>query len=618
MAAPVSFDSLLSELKAECHVLSDFVPLRAKQFPDKTALRQFDRESNVWREYSFAWLEKEIARWRRALEACGLARGDRVGILLNNSVNAVLADQSVLANALIPVPMHAIDTPRSSAYLLSDSGASCFITNKLERWQSISRCGIPLPALKTVVLSEEPTPQEADTSGVRLVGLAEWLKGGESVETLPAGPLPSDLAAIVYTSGTTGNPKGVMLTHANIVFDILAALSTVPDVMTPDFTLLSFLPLSHTFERTAGYYLALGMALTVSFNRSIALLSDDLKTVRPHMLLSVPRIYERVYAKINASLEKAPALSRMLFNACVATGWRNHCRDHKMPVPASVFSPLDRLLGPLLRRLVARKVLAAFGGRLQLAIAGGAALSLPVARMFCGLGLHIIQGYGMTESSPVVSVNTKTLNDPRTVGQVLPGIELRLDATTQEIQLKAPSVMLGYWHRPEETQQTIRDGWLCTGDVGELDSLGQLKIRGRIKEIIVTCTGEKVPPVDLENALENDPLFTQTCVLGDDRPYITFLAVLNFEEWKKIAEHFNVDPNDPQAYRLPAVRTALMRRAKVAAAGFPHYALPRDLVATFEPWTIENGLLTPTLKIKRKPLYEKFKDEIDALYAIHG
>lgn len=617
MEKSVSAVKLLTELRENCHVLSDFVPFRAKQLPEKTAFQQFDRTTNRWVDYSYKWLDENIQLWRKALVATKLERGSRVGILLGNSVNAVLIDQATLANALIPVPMHAIDTPKSSAYLLKDSGAACFVTNKLERWEAIERTGIELTDLKLIVITDEETPE--NQGAIPVLGLKDWLKRAESVADtdLPVGPKPEDLAAIVYTSGTTGNPKGVMLTHANIVSNIVEATETITDVLRPEFHLLSFLPLSHTFERTTGYYLPLGLGLTVTFTRSIALLGDDFKIVRPHMLISVPRIYERIYSKIMDTIRKAPFTTRLVFNLCVDSGWRNHCRDNKMPVPFSWLSPFDRIIAPALRKVVAPKILGAFGGRLDLAIAGGAALSAPVAKLFCGLGMHIVQGYGMTECSPVISVNTKSLNDPRTVGNPIPEVKLRLDPETKEIQIQSPSVMLGYWHRPEETKQILRDGWLCTGDVGEVDQYGQLRIRGRIKEIIVTSTGEKVPPVDLENALEADPLFTQTCVIGEDRPYITFLTVVDEKEWAEFAKKYNIDPADPEAYKQPVVRAAIMRRAKIAAAGFPHYALPRNVVVSFEPWTIENGLLTPTLKIKRGPLTKKFHDEIEAMYAIH-
>ena len=240
---------LLDELKQNCHVLSDFIPFRASQVPNKTALRQFNRAEDKWEDFSYLWLKDNIHRWQKALVATGLKRGDRVGILLGNSVKAVLIDQATLADALTPVPMHAIDTPKSSAYLLSDSGARCFVTNKLDRWEAIERSGIPLTDLKTVVLTEDTTPEKT-SSDIEILGLDDWLARGDALDNsvLPEGPKPNDLATIVYTSGTTGNPKGVMLSHANIVSNVVDSASTIAnDVLRPDFQLLSFLPLSHTF-----------------------------------------------------------------------------------------------------------------------------------------------------------------------------------------------------------------------------------------------------------------------------------------------------------------------------------------------------------------------------------
>lgn len=612
----VTNESLLADITGTCNVLPDFLNLRSKQFPDKTAYRQYNRATKKWTKYSFALIAEKVLHWRRALAALGLKHGDRIGILLNNSVDAVLIDQAALANGLITVPMPAIDTPKSSAYILADSEAACFVTNKKDRWDSISRAKIALPNLKTVVFTDESL--EDTTSTPVLLGLEQWLKSADSTIELTDDVKSDDLASIVYTSGTTGNPKGVMLTHSNIIANIINGLNTIKPLPRPDYTFLSFLPLSHTFERTDGYYLPLAMGLTVTFNRSIALLNEDLRLVKPHMLISVPRIYERIYLKIQKALEEASPRTRKYFNLCVNVGWRNYCRDNGLPVPEGSSRLLDYLLDPLLKKFVASKILSVFGGNLEIAVAGGAALSEPVAKMFLGLGLYIVQGYGMTECAPVISVNRFGANDPKTVGNPIENTEVRLDPKTQEIQVRSPSVMKGYWHRPEETAKVIRDGWLCTGDVGEIDERGLIRIRGRIKDIIVTSTGEKVPPVDLESAIESDSLFSQVCVIGENRPYITFLAVLDPAHWEEVAKHFNVDPADPDAYKTTVVRAALVRRAKAAAAGFPHYALPRNIVVCPEPWTIENGLITPTLKIKRKPIYERFRDEIEAMYAIHG
>ncbi len=608
----------LADLK-ECATLDKFIPLRARLTGGEIALKQFNRTLNAWDAISYLELNERIIEWRKAFASLGLQRGARVSILLNNSVDHVLADQATLANAMIPVPLHAIDTPGSQAFILADSGAECLVTNKLERWQAIEAAGENLSAVKTVILTDEISPAHQSGRGPRIYGIDDFLGLGQQAVLLPEGPTPDDLAAIVYTSGTTGRPKGVMLTHGNIVSNVIATLEHIAPAPQPGYVFLSFLPLSHTFERTAGYYLPLGMGCTIVFNRSIMLLNEDFKIAHPDVLISVPRIYERIYARIIDRLSKQSAFVRFLFNTCVDVGWRRFCRANRLPVPASSLSWLDPFVWPFLKKMVATKVAMQFGGRLKVAIAGGAALNHKVARLFCGLGIPPIQGYGMTEASPIIAGNSLTLNQPETVGRPFPNVEVRLAPETHEIQVRAPSVMKGYWNRPDDTAKVLSpDGWLSTGDVGEFNELGLLRIRGRIKEIIVTSTGEKVPPVDLELALETDPLFAQTYVVGEARPFISFVTVLNVEKWKELAAKLGVAPNDQLALQSNAVRSAVLKRARAAAAEFPHYALPRNVVLTLEPWTIENGLLTPTLKLKRKPLSEKFAAQIEEMYLSHA
>ena len=608
----------LAALK-QCATLDRFIPLRAFLTGGEIALKQFNRTLNAWDAVSYHELNDRITEWRRSFVSLGLSRGARVSILLNNGVDHVLADQAVMANAMIPVPLHNIDTPGSLAFILADSGAECLVTNKYARWLAVEAVGESLPALKTVILTDEVTPAKQNPSGPKILGIDDFLGLGHAVTELPAGPEPEDLAAVVYTSGTTGKPKGVMLTHANVVANVIATLEHIAPAPHPGYVFLSFLPLSHTFERTAGYYLALGMGCTIVFNRSIMLLNEDFRIAHPDVLISVPRIYERIYARIIDRLGKQSAFVRFLFNACVDVGWRRFCRANRLPVPESAVSWLDPLVWPIFKRLVADKVSMQFGGRLKVAIAGGAALNHKVARMFCGLGIPPIQGYGMTEASPIIAGNSLKLNQPETVGRPFPNVEVRLAPETNEIQVKGPSVMKGYWKRPDDTAKVLSpDGWLSTGDVGEFNEEGLLRIRGRIKEIIVTSTGEKVPPVDLELALETDPLFAQTYVVGEARPFISFVAVLNPEEWIKLAAKLGVDPEDTLALQSNAVRSAVLKRARAAAADFPHYALPRNVALTLDPWTIDNGLLTPTLKLKRKPLAEKFAAQIEEMYLSHA
>lgn len=582
-----------------------------ERYGEREALRQFDKETKSWHSLSYAQLMVRVMEWRRAYAAMNLERGTRIGILMPNSIDHACADQAALANGLVPVPLHAIDTPGASAFILSDSRAKVLVTNKLTRWKQIKAAGGDLQDLTAVIITENEVDDE--TGMVR--GLSEWLAAGTHVVELPEGPKEDDLAGIVYTSGTTGRPKGVMLTHGNIVSNVKATLECVFPQVGDIF--LSFLPLSHTFERTAGYYLALATGCTIAYNRSVLLLADDLKTIRPTVIISVPRVYERIFARVHDKLKKSRPAARYLFDWAVEIGWRDFCRRNHLPVEHTGRAWLDGLMRPLVRK-VSSTLLDQFGGRLRIAISGGAALSSKVARTFCGLGLPIIQGYGMTEASPIIAGNNRTLNQPNTVGKPFNNVEVRL-GEEDEIQIKGPSITRGYWNRPDATADAFtEDGWFRTGDVGGFNELGLLSIKGRIKEIIVTSTGEKVPPADLEAAIETDPLFSQCYVIGENRPYLSLITVVNPDEWASFAKSCGVDPADPASLDNPSVKTAALKRAKTAAGEFPHYALPRAVVLTQEPWTIENGLITPTLKLKRGPLSKKFANVIAQLYATHG
>lgn len=582
-----------------------------ERYGEREALRQFDKETKSWHSLSYAQLMARVMEWRRAYAAMNLERGTRIGILMPNSIDHACADQAALANGLVPVPLHAIDTPGASAFILSDSRAQVLVTNKLTRWKQIQAAGGDLQDLTAVIITEDEVDDE--TGMVR--GLSEWLAAGAHVVELPEGPKEDDLAGIVYTSGTTGRPKGVMLTHGNIVSNVKATLECVFPQVGDIF--LSFLPLSHTFERTAGYYLALATGCTIAYNRSVLLLADDLKTIRPTVIISVPRVYERIFARVHDKLKKSRPAARYLFDWAVEIGWRDFCRRNHLPVEHTGRAWLDGLMRPLVRK-VSSTLLDQFGGRLRIAISGGAALSSKVARTFCGLGLPIIQGYGMTEASPIIAGNNRTLNQPNTVGKPFNNVEVRL-GEGDEIQIKGPSITRGYWNRPDATADAFtEDGWFRTGDVGGFNELGLLSIKGRIKEIIVTSTGEKVPPADLEAAIETDPLFSQCYVIGENRPYLSLITVVNPDEWASFAKSCGVDPADPASLDNPSVKTSALKRAKTAAGEFPHYALPRAVVLTQEPWTIENGLITPTLKLKRGPLSKKFANVIAQLYATHG
>ncbi len=420
----------------------------------------------------------------------------------------------------------------------------------------------------------------------------------------------NSLATIVYTSGTTGRPKGVMLSHNNILSNTEAALTVL--ATGHDDIFMSFLPLSHTFERTCGYYLTIMSGSTVAYARSIPLLAEDLQTIRPTMLISVPRIYERIWGAIRAKLDEGSPLRKKLFLLAADVGYARF--EH-----AQGRGPrrLSFLLWPLLNKLVASKVLARLGGRLRYALSGGAALPADISRIFIGLGLPILQGYGLTETSPIATANKPENNIPASVGQPIPGVQIKI-GDKGAVMIKGPNIMLGYWNNEEATRAMVgADGWLNSGDTGRIGDQGHLFITGRLKEIIVLSNGEKVPPYDMEAAIARDALFDQVMVLGEGKSYLTVMAVLNPDHWKKLAADSGIDAGAAGALQSEPAEKAILARISAQIREFPGYAQVRRATVTLEPWTVENGLLTPTMKLKRAKVMEKFNAEIDQMYAGH-
>jgi long-chain acyl-CoA synthetase len=341
-------------------------------------------------------------------------------------------------------------------------------------------------------------------------------------------------------------------------------------------------------------------------------LGEDLQTIRPTILISVPRIYERVYAAIKAKLGAGPPLRRKLFQLAVDVGWARfeHAQGRGGWTPGF-------LLWPVLKALVADKIMARLGGKLRAAFAGGAALSPDISRVFIGLGLTVIQGYGLTETSPVACANSPHDNLPASVGRSIPGAEVKI-GDKGALLIKGPNVMLGYWNNPEATRAMIdADGWLNSGDTARIDEQGHVFITGRLKEIIVMSNGEKTPPVDIEAAIMRDALFEQVMLIGEGKPYLSVIAVLNADSWKKTATENGIDAAAPGALESKEVQSIVLERIAHQLHEFPGYAQVRRVTLTLEPWTVENGLLTPTMKLKRAKVMELFNAELDRMYEGH-
>ena len=581
--------------------------------PDLPAYREFVDKDQPWRSLSWGEAGAAVMRFRAAMQQSGLQHGDHIGIWLPNSVNAMCTDQAALQMGVVSVPVHTTDNPASIAYIFDNAEISLLVLASLGQWERLRATGYAMSHLKTVVVADLAQPVQADASQPRVLALADWLKEGQAMagKPAPALPEPEDVAAIVYTSGTTGRPKGVMLTHANVMADVSAFAQRVQP--REDDRFLSFLPLSHTFERTVGYYLAIASGACTSYARSAALLMQDMLTEKPTILVCVPRIYERVHARMLEKILAGPQPEREAYYAAIAWGWANFCARQDITDLHKHDASLIGTPAPAAHAQLSQQIADIFGGCVRMAITGGAAIPQSTAKDFLALDVPLLQGYGMTETTPVISVVTLDSNDPATVGAPLRDVEIRI-GEQHELQVRGPIVMKGYWKRPEETAAAFTaDGWLRTGDQAEIVK-GRIRLMGRIKEIIVTSTGEKISPADLELALLADPLIEQIMVLGDHRPYISAIAVLNAETWALFAREQGWDAHNPETLRQPVVVQTLLKRLQALSADFPSYAQPRALLLTLEPWSVENQLLTPTLKVKRQPIVERYVSEIESIY----
>jgi long-chain acyl-CoA synthetase len=607
---------------------------RVKRTPKACAYLRFSEKENRFEEIPWEQILDRAACWQAALEREGLQLGDRVAVMLRNCLEWVLFDLAALGLGLVTVPLFADDRPENAAHILKETGSRFVLIEEAEQWARIQMPDDPLPRVDRIVAlhsishrklySNKTTDADRGDSNQanadrqsgmdserdrRLFGLAEWLPETRAAYIVKCSE-STELATIVYTSGTMGMPKGVMLSHSNILENASACLQR--ESIYPDDLFLSFLPLSHSFERTVGYYIPMMAGACVAHVRSIDKLSEDLLAVRPTVLTSVPRIYERIHKKIVAGLEQKSSLVRQLFHLTVHTGWKRflYLQGRRR------WTPLF-LLWPILYRIVASQLIANLGGRLRTSISGGASLAFPITQVFIGLGLNLLQGYGLTETSPVISVNTTNDNVPDTVGCPLPGVDSVI-AASGELWVRGPNVMLGYWQNREATKAAIdADGYLHTGDLARLDESGHIRIVGRLKEIIVLSTGNKVSPGDIELSIGVNPLFEQVMVLGEDRPYLAALVVLNPLQWKKVAASHGIASDRLDLLHSNRVKDILLSEIARRTNHFPDYAQIRRVHATISPWSVQNGLVTATLKLRRKELRARFEQEVESLFKEH-
>ena len=547
---------------------------RVTMSPHLVAYHQFSDVDKQWCTYTWSDIAQQVAVYQQALQKELLQAGDRVAVMLRNSIEWILIDQAALGLGLVTVPLFSEDNATNCAYIMNDAGVSLLFVGNRRQLKQLNPVLPNIPTIKNVVCFESVNKSNDDE---RVVAINDWLES-ESATLYESNVHAEDLATIIYTSGTTGNPKGVMLTHKNIVTNV-SLTSQVIDIDEQD-KLVSFLPLSHIFERMAGYYLSMAQGAQVAYAQSTTALLEDMRHHRPTVLISVPRIYEKVLGRIKLAF-KSPLRQWILQYAIYAGLKKVQQKKNKMWY-------LSTLFWPLVDSLIARRVRDTFGGNLRFAVSGGAALQPHIAKAFTAFGVPIHQGYGLTESSPVIAINHSDSDDiPQSIGPPIPGIEVRI-ADNGELLTRGDCVMQGYWNLPQATQEALdSEGWLHTGDIASMDEKQRLFIRGRIKEIIVMANGEKVPPADMELALLDSPIISQSMIYGEDKPFLIAILVLA-----------DIDTSKNQSDVAKDMRKHIAKLLKQ----FPAYARVRRVIIAQEAWTIDNGLLTPTLKIKRSKI----------------
>jgi len=580
---------------------------RAKRSPEALACREFNEQTQQWQDVTWQQVANIVEHRKAALAKEQFDPGDRVAIMLKNCCEWIYFDMAALSLGLVTVPLYPNDRADNVAYILANSGAKLLLLEDLSEQPELAQHDALKELDRIVTLSGS----QAVDNLPQCLSLDTWLSDIDEAIVPSHTPKPDDLASIVYTSGTTGPAKGVMLSHHNMLWNAWSGLQSIP--IYPSDRFLSFLPLSHTLERSIGYYLAVMAGAAIIYARSIPQLAEDLVEQQPTVLISVPRIYERIFNKIQDQLQQKSPVAQKLFQTAVDIGWCHFEHQQKRVAwhPAL-------LLQPLLHRLIGQKIQDKLGGQLRVAICGGAALSEHIAKTFIALGIPIFQGYGLTETSPVVSVNTLEHNLPKSIGLPLQNVEVRF-SDEGELQVRSPGVMLAYWKNEAATKDTIdNDGWLNTGDLGYQDDSGFLHITGRLKDILVMSNGEKISPTDMEMAIAKDPLIESVLVIGEARPFLSALLVLNDASWPWLAKEANLAVTDLEQLRSqPAIEQLLLTRIQKQLHDFPSYADIVRLTVSLDTWTVENNLSTPTLKAKRPQILERYAADINALYEGH-
>jgi long-chain acyl-CoA synthetase len=571
------------------------------------------KAAGAWHTYTHQDVLRKVTHTALALKRLGVRRGDRVAILAENRPGWAIADYACLSLGAPSVPIYPSLPPTQIRFILADSGAKAIFVSTAPQTAKIREIRAELPALVHVMA------MSADAVGDGVIGWKEVYALGEEAERAGEGKdfraealtaRPDDLATIIYTSGTTGDPKGVMLSHDNIWFNVKSALIAF-DLGPEDIT-LSFLPLSHIFERMVGHYALFSVGATINYAENMDTVPQDIADVRPTFVSSVPRLYEKIYARAFENARAGGLVRTRIFF------WAKGVGDRWAEAVIAGRTPplLTRLQYPLAAKLVFSKMQARTGGRMRFFVSGGAPLEPDIAKFFFGAGLPIYEGYGLTETSPLITANLPRAMRLGTVGRAITGVEVRIEEDG-EILTRGRHVMKGYYKNPEATADVLlADGWFRTGDIGEMDADGYLRITDRKKDLIVTAGGKNVAPQPIEGLAKRSKYVANAVMLGDKRKFCIMLVVPHFEQLERWANYRKLVYADHNGLiRLPLAQAKMEKEVFRHLEGLASYEMPKRILLLEHDFTIESGDLTPTLKVRRRVVERTYQRRIDAVYA---
>ncbi|MBT5855912.1 long-chain fatty acid--CoA ligase [bacterium] len=588
--------------------LVDLLLTQVRTQPDAPFLHR--KIDGIYQSLSFNEVYENTLFAAVGLQVNGLQEGDKVAMLSHNRPEWVIGDLATQSIRGVNVPIYPTLSPEDIGYILKDSESKAVIVENSSYAEKVMKVVSKCPKLDLIIIIDQDDIGWRPTEGIRIKTLDEIVEDGintdveikEALQNLMKALRPADLASIVYTSGTTGNPKGVALTHGNFVANVTDIMETWKIDETD--RLLSFLPLSHVFERTAGYYVPMAFGAQIYYAESIDTVAADMLLVQPTILISVPRLYEKIRTKI---LENLSGVKKRLFGWALRIGRRVYIqnRDEKIRI-------MDRIRLSWAKRLVFSKVIKKTGGSIRYFVSGGAPLSKEVNEFFEGMGFSVVEGYGMTETSPVIASNPPWDRRGGSVGIPLPSVKVKL-AKDGELLVKGPSVMSGYYKKPGKTKDAFdKDGWLRTGDIAKIDSDGYIQIVDRKKELIVLSNGKKVPPLPIEELIKGSRYVNQIILVGDKHNYISALIVPEIEALSKQFPH--LDSPEDKALNAPDIRAFIKKVIASKCGQLSRHEKIKTFYLLAKPFSEEAGELTPTLKYKRKVICKKYAKQIGAMY----